>query len=108
MPLPDRAVFVEDADEDDLLVEARALLLVERVDADALGGRRRGHEGEFLALAGGDLFDARELAAADLLAGHGVGEDVVPVNLFDGLRAVVADGDFVVEGVARRRRARGT
>lgn len=34
------------------------------------------------------------------LARRGVGEDVVPVKLFDRLRAVVCDREFVAEAVA--------
>lgn len=45
MPFPDRAVVVEDADDDDVAGEAVALFLVEGVDADALGGRRGDEDG---------------------------------------------------------------
>src|SRR5215210_8054846 len=102
LPAPLGAVFVEDADDDDLLFESVALLTPQVVGADAQRGRRRDEEGELAPLARADALGAGELVAAQLLVRRRVGEDVVPVDLSDRLRALVFDRDLVAEAVARR------
>ncbi len=62
-PLPDGAVRVQDAHDDDALTDRVSLALVQFIHADGACGRARTKEGEFFLFTGAEAFDGGKLPA---------------------------------------------